>query len=144
MILNCLIEISSNSARAFTSLLTLLSPNSSSYEWLWLWELPVIWLGNFTEGHMCLWEPIQTKASLYPTPAIRIPMYSGGGSLEIEGLGSKVRARIVDYSSISQPPVPIAVSPQPRCLGISLIFGLSEQWWDFKNVFRFLEMVLSL
>ena len=37
-----------------------------------------------------------------PTPAVQIPLYSGGRSLKIEGLMTKVRGRIVSHSSISQ------------------------------------------
>ena len=60
------------------------------------------YLSGFAEGRMCTREPTDQDRSFPLTPAVQTPMCSGGGSLKIEGLGSKVRRRMVGHSSISQ------------------------------------------
>lgn len=60
------------------------------------------YVSGFTEGRICTREPTDQDRSFPLTPAVQTPMCSGGGSLKIEGLGSKVRRRMVGHSSISQ------------------------------------------
>ena len=143
------LEIPSSGARASTSLVFFLDPYSSSCEWLWVVGATSLLLGGLNWGSHVHTRTYSDQDRSLPTPyppTVQIPVYSSGGSLKIEGLGSQVRegkdgGLLPGFSSPLYQELPLL---SPGAWAVLYHLACLSNNWTFKSVFSFLEMEPSL